>query len=148
MGIVARCTNAVVMSEEGRLAMSGPEVIESANGVEEFDSRDRALVWRTTGGKHRYLLGDCQALVADTVDAFRAAAIDAVRTRMGQPAGLALAALEQEQELLAQRLERFGALSEPMDIWRALGIAEPAKVPMLDADDFVQQAGAHKLGAN
>jgi hypothetical protein len=55
MGIVARCTNGVVMSEEGRLAMSGPEVIETAGGVEEFDARDRALVWRTTGGKHRYL---------------------------------------------------------------------------------------------
>ncbi|MCB2666368.1 biotin-independent malonate decarboxylase subunit beta, partial [Listeria monocytogenes] len=49
MGIAARCANTVIMSEEGRLAMSGPEVIETANGVEEFDSRDRALVWRTTG---------------------------------------------------------------------------------------------------
>ena len=51
--------DAVVMSEEGRLGLSGPEVIETTMGVEEFDSRDRALVWRTTGGKHRYLLGEC-----------------------------------------------------------------------------------------
>ena len=80
MGIAARCANAIVMSEEGRLAMSGPEVIETAHGVEEFDSRDRALVWRTTGGKHRYLLGDCQMLVADTIDAFRAAALEAMRS--------------------------------------------------------------------
>ena len=70
MGIAARCANTVIMSEEGRLAMSGPEVIETANGVEEFDARDRALVWRTTGGKHRYLMGDCQALVPDDVAAF------------------------------------------------------------------------------
>ncbi|MFX7731897.1 biotin-independent malonate decarboxylase subunit beta, partial [Acinetobacter baumannii] len=69
MGIVARCANTIIMSEEGRLAMSGPEVIETANGVEEFDSRDRALVWRTTGGKHRYLIGDCQQLVSDDIDA-------------------------------------------------------------------------------
>ena len=55
MGIVARCADHVVMSDVGRLAMSGPEVIEASHGVEEFDSRDRALVWRTTGGKHRYL---------------------------------------------------------------------------------------------
>ena len=34
MGISARCANVVVMSEEGRLAMSGPEVIETASGVE------------------------------------------------------------------------------------------------------------------
>ena len=28
-------------------------------------SRDRALVWRTTGGKHRYLTGDAQTIVPD-----------------------------------------------------------------------------------
>ncbi len=61
MGIVARCADHLVMSDIGRLAMSGPEVIEASHGVEEFDARDRALVWRTTGGKHRWLCGDCDA---------------------------------------------------------------------------------------
>jgi malonate decarboxylase beta subunit len=148
MGIVARCANVVVMSEEGRLAMSGPEVIETANGVEEFDSRDRALVWRTTGGKHRYLLGDCQALVADSVAAFRQAAIDAIAACRPVPAELTLEALEREQALLAERIERFGAMTEPMEIWRALGIADPASVPLLDAERFVERAAAHRLGAN
>src|SRR5206468_532534 len=73
MGIVARCTDRIIMSEIGRLAMSGPEVIEASHGVEEFDARDRGLVWRTTGGKHRYLTGDCDELVDDDVDAFRVA---------------------------------------------------------------------------
>ena len=50
MGIVSRLCSAVVMSEEGRLGLSGPEVIETVAGVEVFDSRDRALVWRVTGG--------------------------------------------------------------------------------------------------
>jgi malonate decarboxylase beta subunit len=146
MGIVARCTNAIVMSEEGRLAMSGPEVIETASGVEEFDARDRALVWRTTGGKHRYLLGDCQVLVADTIDAFRAAAtaqIDAVTE-----VALTLDALEQEQALLATRLERFGHVREPMELWRALGVAEPEALPLLEADAFVEQVAACRLGAH
>ncbi|HEX8478647.1 MAG TPA: biotin-independent malonate decarboxylase subunit beta, partial [Telluria sp.] len=145
MGIVARCTNAIVMSEEGRLAMSGPEVIETASGVEEFDARDRALVWRTTGGKHRYLLGDCQVLVADTIDAFRAAAMgqmDAVTE-----VALTLDALEQEQALLATRLERFGHVREPMELWRALGVAEPEALPLLEADAFVEQVAAWRLGA-
>ena len=44
MGIVARCADRVVMSDVGRLAMSGPEVIEASHGVDEFDARDRALV--------------------------------------------------------------------------------------------------------
>jgi malonate decarboxylase beta subunit len=148
MGIVARCTNAVIMSEEARLGMSGPEVIETASGVEEFDSRDRALVWRTTGGKHRYLLGDCQQLVADRVADFRAAAIATLARLGAQESALSLAALEAEQDMLAQRLERFGALSEPMEIWSALGIAEPRRLPLLEAGPFVEQAAAWRIGAN
>jgi len=79
MGIVARCADHIVMSDIARLSMSGPEVIEASHGVEEFDSRDRALVWRTTGGKHRFLTGDCDVLVDDDVAAFRAAAVAAVQ---------------------------------------------------------------------
>ena len=144
MGIVARCTNAIVMSEEGRLAMSGPEVIETASGVEEFDARDRALVWRTTGGKHRYLLGDCQVLVADSVAAFRAAALAQVAGATA--VALTLSALEREQAQLTARLERFGHVREPMELWRALGVAAPEALPLLEADAFVAQVDALRLG--
>jgi len=150
MGIAARCANTVIMSEEGRLAMSGPEVIETANGVEEFDSKDRALVWRTTGGKHRYLLGDCQVLVADDTGAFRAAAIAAIEALTGAArigaAALTLDALQAEQAMLERRIRDFGALAEPMDIWRQLGVPDPAGVSMLEADDFVAMAAGHRAG--
>lgn len=79
MGIVARCCTTVIMSEEGRLSLSGPEVIETVRGVEEFDSRDRALVWRVTGGKHRYLIDQAQVLVPDTIAAFAQAAANALQ---------------------------------------------------------------------
>ena len=150
MGIVARCANAILMSEEGRLAMSGPEVIETANGVDEFDSRDRALVWRTTGGKHRYLLGDCDAIVAESIPAFRAAAIAMIATIAAghaRPVALTLAALEAEQLLLGTRLARFGAALDPLQIWEALGIAEPERLAMLEADAFTAAAAVHRLGA-
>ena len=146
MGIVARCTNAVVMSEEGRLAMSGPEVIETASGVEEFDSRDRALVWRTTGGKHRYLLGDCQAVVADSVAAFRQAAIDAITACRGQSTALSFSELEREQAMLGERIERFGAMTDPLEIWSALGVEQPDAIAMLEAAEFVAAVGPHRLG--
>lgn len=103
MGIVARCADYIVMSEAGRLAMSGPEVIEASHGVEEFDSRDRALVWRTTGGRHRYESGDCDVLVDDDVQAFRAAAIAAITSR-GTSKPLTLTTLEAEHALLDARL--------------------------------------------
>ena len=40
----------------------------------EFDSRDRALVWRTMGGKHRTLIGGADVFVEDDAAAFRDAA--------------------------------------------------------------------------
>lgn len=146
MGIVACCANVILMSEEARLAMSGPEVIETTHGVEEFDSRDRALVWRTTGGKHRYLLGDCDAVLADDIDVFRAAAFAAVTRYQQSSAELTLEALESEHALLSKRLENFGDLSEPMDIWSRLGIAEPVLLPMLEADVFMQRVASCRAG--
>ncbi|MGB7646148.1 MAG: biotin-independent malonate decarboxylase subunit gamma, partial [Pseudomonas fluorescens] len=133
MGLIARCANTVVMSDLGRLAMSGPEVIESSNGVEEFDSRDRALVWRTTGGKHRYLLGDCDVLVEDDVAAFRAAAIAAVDT-LAHTAPLTLSDLQAEHVALTERIHRFGNCRDALDIWRLGGIATPERVADLEAD--------------
>jgi malonate decarboxylase beta subunit len=146
MGIAARCTNAIVMSEEGRLGMSGPEVIETAHGVEEFDSRDRALVWRTTGGKHRYLLGDCQMLAPDDITAFRQAALQAMEASRKDHVGLTLQDLEAEQQMLERRLQDFGNHADPMQIWKELGIPNPATVPMLDADAFVRLAEGHRTG--
>lgn len=140
MGIVARCADQVVMSDAGRLAMSGPEVIEASNGVDEFDARDRALVWRTTGGKHRWLCGDCDALVDDDIAAFRAAAISAI----SRPVPVTPALLEAEHALLQHRLGLLDALVDapvdaPVDgddavaLWQRLGVADAAQVPALDA---------------
>ncbi len=132
MGIVARCTDRIVMSDIGRLAMSGPEVIEASHGVEEFDARDRALVWRTTGGKHRYLTGDCDELVEDDVQAFRAAAIQAV-SRADTSRPLSLESLEQEHAALAARLETAGTDPEASALWAHLGVHEAARIPELGA---------------
>jgi malonate decarboxylase beta subunit len=133
MGIAAACCTSVVMSEEGRLGLSGPEVIETARGVEEFDSRDRALVWRTVGGKHRFLLADCDLLVDDRQHAFRAGLARALRE--GQR--LDLDAVLREHLLLEQRLARFGAYGDAEDIWRDLGFDHPENIPLLATDALV-----------
>src|SRR3954467_14757942 len=75
-GLISGCCSALAVSEPGRIAVSGPEVIETNRGVEEFDSRDRALVWRTMGGKNRRLLGAADFFTDDTVRGFRAAAVE------------------------------------------------------------------------
>lgn len=131
MGIVARCADHVVMSDVGRLAMSGPEVIEASHGVDEFDSRDRSLVWRTTGGKHRWLTGDCDVLVEDDVAEFRAAAIDAIAA--SRP--VTLERLEVEHAMLTCRLELLPDAvdgDESVALWKLLGVSDAAHVGDLD----------------
>ena len=135
MGIVARCADHIVMSDMGRLAMSGPEVIEASHGVDEYDARDRALVWRTSGGKHRWLTGDCDALVDDDVQAFRQAAIAA----LGASQPVTLQALEAEHALLAARLAAVpeatwndGLQDDAMRLWQHLGVADAQQVTALD----------------
>ena len=140
MGIAAACCSAIVMSEEGRLGLSGPEVIETARGVEEFDSRDRALVWRTTGGKHRYLLADCTTLVDDRVEDFRAALACAIR----ETDTLDLAAVLHEHAFLERRLARYGACADGEDIWSLLGFDDPQRVPLLAAADLVGAGGRRR----
>jgi malonate decarboxylase beta subunit len=137
MGIVARCADTVIMSDIGRLAMSGPEVIEASHGVEEFDSRDRALVWRTTGGKHRFLSGDCDVLVEDDVEAFRVATIASLAVK--RP--LTAASLEAEHALLSERLHSAPPGADAIAFWRQLGIAQAEAVADLDAQ------GLHELYA-
>lgn len=132
MGIVARLCDAIVMSEEGRLGLSGPEVIETTCGVEEFDSRDRALVWRTVGGKHRYLIGEADEIVADDISAFRAAAVAHLDARPD----LSFEALTAEHRRLGERLARFGDCHDGLDIWTRLGVASPEKLPLLEAGEF------------
>jgi malonate decarboxylase beta subunit len=136
MGIVARCCTAVVMSEEGRLSLSGPEVIETVRGVEEFDARDRALVWRVTGGKHRYLIGDAVQLVPDRIEAFGDAAMSllAAHTEADDP----LQAIEQEHARLAARINAYGNCRDGLEVWRLQGIADPEHLPLLETADFLE----------
>ncbi len=137
MGIVARCCDAIAMSEEGRLGLSGPDVVEATKGVEELDAADRALVWRTYGGKHRWILGEADLLVDDDVEAFRAAAIEL----LGRTRPISEAALSAEHALLAARLARAGGCPDAADVWRGAGAVVPERLPLLDAASFRAAAG-------
>lgn len=136
MGIVTCLCSAIVMSEEGRLALSGPEVIETVAGVEEFDSRDRALVWRVTGGKHRYLMNDCAALVEDDPRAFQDAARQLLADNPFTPPDLATQ--KQNQSRLLARLENFKGMRDGLQVWQTLGIEAPANIPMMNCADLTR----------
>jgi len=134
MGISACLSSTIIMTEEGRLALSGPEVIETVKGVEEFDSKDRALVWRVTGGKHRYLLNHVQALVEDDIADIR----DAILTQLdAKVASLDLEQLLQQQQQLEQQYQNWFGKNDGLQIWHEMGISQPEKIPMLSAHEVV-----------
>jgi malonate decarboxylase beta subunit len=135
-GLIAGCCSALAVSEQGRIGVSGPEVIETNRGVEEFDSRDRALVWRTMGGKHRRLLGGADAFVDDTIQSFRDIALQLI----GSVPAFGLDILKAEQARLESRVLRFGACADAVDIWRAEGVSDPEAVPAMTALDFIDLA--------
>ncbi|QHP67644.1 biotin-independent malonate decarboxylase subunit beta [Bradyrhizobium sp. LCT2] len=134
--LIAGTCSRLIISEQGRLSVSGPEVIETNRGIEEFDSRDRALVWRTMGGKHRYLIGGADTFVDDEALAFRQAAIDALKIKRGCDASV----LAAEQNRLERRLQRFGEAEDAVEIWQALGIDAPTEIPALPTDAFLHAA--------
>ncbi len=107
-------------------------MIETNKGAEEFDSRDRALVWRTMGGKHRRLTGGADAFCADTVSAFRRAALALI----GRAPAFDLDTLEAEQARLEDRIARFGDCRDATDLWRRLGVNDPEAVPASDTEAF------------
>ncbi|GFK92973.1 Malonyl-S-ACP:biotin-protein carboxyltransferase MADC [Fundidesulfovibrio magnetotacticus] len=131
-GIVSGCCDTLIASQEGRMGVSGPEVIETTMGVEAFDSRDRALVWRTTGGKNRRLFGAVSALVEDHIPAFREALLKA----LDRPASFTLEALAARRAALKARFETYGSAGDALDIWRAMGFDRPEDVPAMDVRDL------------
>jgi len=143
-GVIAGCCSTLIASEHGRIGVSGPDVIETNMGVEEFDARDRALIWRTMGGKHRYLIGGADLFVDDRPAAFREATLTALRRR----AGLDLDTLLAEHARLERRIARFGDKTDAIDVWTALGIENAGTIPELGTRDFVRSAAGHRESAD
>lgn len=69
MSITAGLCSYLIMTREGRLGLNGPQVIEQEAGVEEYDSRDRRLIWGITGGIQRHRTEMVDVFVDDDFDA-------------------------------------------------------------------------------
>jgi malonate decarboxylase beta subunit len=132
-GITTACCSHIVVSEHARVSVSGPEVIETNKGVEEFDSKDRALVWRICGARTRYLTGGVDCYVKGRIQDFRDAAIALIPA--APPFGLAT--LKAEQRRLTERLERFGDCRDAPEIWRKAGVPAPERIAEITDDAFL-----------
>src|SRR5258707_683839 len=117
-GLTAAPCSRVVVSGQGRMAVSGPEVIETNEGVEEFDAANKALVWSVDGGKNRRLIGGADAFAEDSMEGFRAAA----KAVLAQVPAFRLETMQAEQERLAGRQKPPGAGDAGRPLWRIPGL--------------------------
>lgn len=131
-GIVTAFCSRIIVSDHGRIGVSGPEVIETNKGVEEFDAKDKGLVWRVTGGRTRAMMGGADCFVKDRIRDFRAAAI----AQIGTAPPFTLATLVAEQARLAARLQAYGDCRDAPEIWRKAGVADPMGLADLSEEAF------------
>jgi malonate decarboxylase beta subunit len=139
-GLTTATCSRVVVSGQGRIAVSGPEVIETNEGVEEFDAANKALVWSVDGGKNRRLIGGADAFAEDSMEGFRAA----TKAVLAQVPAFDLETMQAEQERLAARQKRLGACDDAVSMWRILGIEDPEAIRDMDGKNFAALANSIK----
>jgi malonate decarboxylase beta subunit len=77
MSISASLCSYLIMTREARLGLNGPEVIEEQSGIEEFDSKDRQLIWSVSGGEQRQATDFADYLAEDDVEAIKKCVLEA-----------------------------------------------------------------------
>ncbi|KEZ78274.1 biotin-independent malonate decarboxylase subunit beta [Salinisphaera hydrothermalis] len=83
MSIAAGLCSHLIVTREARLGLNGPQVIEQEAGIEEFDARDRPMIWSLLGGEQRTATGLVDARVDDDLTAIRAQIAAAVTQEPG-----------------------------------------------------------------
>lgn len=142
MGFVAAATDVVLMSEYGRLGLAGPEVIEQELGKEEFDSSDKGLVYRTTGGKHKFIIQDCNYLVGNEIDSFRTIITNIADMPMGEIKELRRIGspkLVNEQIELVKTIVDW-KVKDSLDVWSNFGNENPIKLSDMSRVQFLKKA--------
>ena len=108
MGIISTCLDYLIVNEVARIGVSGAEVIQTVKGVEAFDARDHALVWRVYGGRTRYLQQVAAAYVHSDIISIRNSLQDILK----RPRCSFIDRVRQDHELLMQRLEQTQGYQE------------------------------------
>ena len=132
----------VIREAMGRLGLTGPEVIEQEMGKDEFDSADRSLVYRTTGGKHKYIMRDANYLVEDTLGDFHdqlAAIMEAPYDEIVKGRRIGSEEPVDEQLALAE-LSVEMAPKDARDVWAYFGNEDVEQIPEMTTAEFLAVA--------
>ena len=144
MGFVAVATDLIIMSDLGRIGLTGPEVIEEVMGKKEFDASDRSLIYRTTGGKHKYIMNDCAYLVEDSFEGFRNCLIDVMKMPYEKIASYRTIG---SHDLVMEQLELIklaANVKDATDIWEHFGNKNVNDIPDMSYEEFMESAKTRK----
>ncbi|HEX8596483.1 MAG TPA: biotin-independent malonate decarboxylase subunit beta [Pseudomonas sp.] len=112
MSIAAGLCSYLLVTQEARLGLNGPQVIEQEAGIDEYDSRDRPFIWSLTGGEQRF--------ASHLVDGFAADDISDIRQQVTGwiKQGVPAQNRSGQYDLFLQRLARLdtGAQIEPQTV--------------------------------
>lgn len=111
MGIISGCLDYLIVNQGARIGVSGAEVIQAVKGVEVFDSKDRALIWRVYGGRTRFMQQAAQAYTTNQMPDIRQRIIQALQQLKKQPP-IDLDSMLKEHQLLQQRIDQAAACHE------------------------------------
>lgn len=140
MGFVAAATDVIIMNEQGRIGLTGPEVIEQEMGKEEFDASNKALVYRTTGAKHKYIMQDCNYLVEDTIGSFHDALKDVADKSMDEIEKMrrigSMKLIKEQMDIV--KLVGDMQPKDSMDMWKKYGNENPEALPEMDTAEFLK----------
>lgn len=141
MGFVAVSTDLVIMSPLGRIGLTGPEVIEEAMGKKEFDASDKGLIYRITGGKHKYIMGDAAYLVEDSVGAFReqiCQVLDMSYEEIVSHRSIGSRSLVEEQLELVRLAAQLNP-KDAADVWEYFGNQNSRAIPDMEYGAFMRE---------
>lgn len=79
MSIAAGLCSYLIMTQEGRIGLNGPQVIEQEAGLQEYNAKDRPFIWSICGGEQRFKTGLIDAYIDDNREQIKAQIIEFIQ---------------------------------------------------------------------
>jgi len=138
-GFVCLSADVVIANDFGRIGLTGPEVIQQEVGKDEFDASDRALIWRTMGARSKYILGDVDYLLKDTIGNFRDTISNIVEQPMSKISKTRKVGSPQlvEENLEVVKLAAEKQIKDSKDLWKLYGNENVDEIPEMPQEKFL-----------
>jgi len=138
-GFVCMSADVVIANDYGRIGLTGPDVIQQEVGKDEFDASDRALIWRTMGARSKYILGDVDYLLKDTIGEFRGKILelaDMPMKKISRHRHLGSHKLVDENLEVVKVAVEIGA-DDSKDLWKYYGNENLDELPEMPYEKFL-----------